>query len=116
MCGWLRLETVLASASNRARASILSERGGGGTVRPPYRAGGCAARGPGEAVAGVGPGAAEEEAADRGAVAGALEERPGEEELVEGQLAVERVAARPAVLGLQVLGGEGLPGEAGAGG
>src|SRR3970282_2489818 len=45
--------------------------------RPPDLAGGVAARGPGEAVAGVGPGAAEEEAADRGAVAGALEARPG---------------------------------------
>jgi hypothetical protein len=31
MCGWLRLETVLASASNRARASTFAERSGDST-------------------------------------------------------------------------------------
>src|SRR5713101_3332970 len=75
-----------------------------------YFAGGVVAGGAGEAVAGMGGGAAEEEVADGRFVAGPIEDGAHGEELVEGQFAMEDVASGEAVGGFEILRGDDLDG------
>src|SRR6266404_7339585 len=65
-------------------------------------AGSVGAGGAGEAVAGMGAGAAEEKATNRSFIARPIENRAHGEELIERELAVENVAAGEAVGSFQI--------------